>query len=73
MRNKPIIVVLDDYERVARDYADWSAVDAQAEVRVYPEALHGQALIDALKSASAMPSCATARRSPLSSSRNCPT
>jgi len=52
MNIKPIIVVLDDYERVARDYADWSAVDAKAEVRVYREALRGQALIDALTPAS---------------------
>jgi phosphoglycerate dehydrogenase-like enzyme len=52
MASKPIIVVLDDYERVARSYADWSAVDAKAEVRVYREALHGQALIDALAPAS---------------------
>jgi len=54
MNSKPILVVLDDYERVARDYADWSAVDAKADVRVYREALRGQALIDALKSASAI-------------------
>ena len=33
--SKPIIVVLDDFERVARDYADWSAVDAKAEARVF--------------------------------------
>jgi phosphoglycerate dehydrogenase-like enzyme len=52
--NKPIIVVLDDFERVARDYTDWSAVDAKAEVRVYREALRGQALLDALLPASAV-------------------
>ncbi|MEQ1596479.1 MAG: D-2-hydroxyacid dehydrogenase family protein [Casimicrobium sp.] len=52
--SKPIIVVLDDFERVARDYADWSAVDAKAEVRVYREALRGQALLDALLPASAV-------------------
>lgn len=54
MISKPTIVVLDDYERVARDYADWSAVDAKAEVHVYREALTGQALIDALKPAAAI-------------------
>ena len=54
MSSNPIIVVLDDYERVARDYADWSAVDAKADVRVYREALRGQALIDALTPASAV-------------------
>ncbi len=54
MSNNPIIVVLDDFERVARDYADWSAVDTKADVRVYREALRGQALIDALMPASAV-------------------
>ena len=54
MTTKPIIVVLDDFERVARDYADWSAIDAKAEVRVYREGLRGQMLIDALKPASAI-------------------
>ena len=52
--SKPIIVVLDDFERVARDYAGWSSVDAKAEVRVYREALRGQALLDALLPASAV-------------------
>ena len=54
MTTKPIIVVLDDFERVARNYADWSEVDAKAEVRVYREALRGQALLDALMPASAV-------------------
>ena len=54
MSSKPIIVVLDDFERVARDYADWSAVDPKAVVRVYREALRGQALVDALTPASAV-------------------
>ena len=54
MSAKPIIVVLDDFERVARDYADWSAVDAKAKVRVCAEALRGQALVDALLPASAV-------------------
>lgn len=54
MSSKPIIVVLDDFERVARDYADWSAVDEKAEVRVYRDALRGQALVDALAPASAV-------------------
>ena len=54
MSSKPIIVVLDDFERVARDYADWSAIDAKAEVRAYRDPLRGQALIDALLPASAV-------------------
>lgn len=52
--NKPIIVVLDDFERVARNYADWSTVDAKADVRVYRDALRGQALLEALLPASAV-------------------
>ena len=54
MTSKPTVVVLDDFERVARDYADWSAVDAKANVRVYRESLRGQALIDALTPANAV-------------------
>ena len=54
MTSKPTVVVLDDFERVARSYADWSAVDAKANVRVYRESLRGQALIDALTPANAV-------------------
>ena len=54
MSNKPIIVVLDDFERVARDYADWSGIDSRADVRVHTQPLCGQALIDVLKPASAV-------------------
>ena len=51
---RPIIVVLDDFERVARDYADWSGIDSRADVRVHTQPLRGQALIDVLKPASAI-------------------
>ena len=54
MTNKPIIVVLDDFERVARNYADWSGIDVRADVRVHTKALRGPALIDALKPANAI-------------------
>lgn len=54
MSSKPIIVVLDDFERVARDYVDWSALEAKADVRIHQHALRGQALIDALLPASAV-------------------
>ena len=54
MTAKPIIVVLDDFERVARDYADWSSIDARADVRVHTNPLRGQALIDVLKPANAI-------------------
>ena len=54
MTNQPIIVVLDDFERVARDYADWSGIDSRADVRVHTRPLRGQALVDALKPATAI-------------------
>lgn len=54
MSSKPIIVVLDDFERVARDYADWSGVDSRADLRVHTAPLRGQALVDVLKPASAI-------------------
>ena len=54
MTSKPVIVILDDFERVARRYVDWSAVEARAEVRIYTEPLRGQALVDALKPAAAI-------------------
>ena len=54
MNNKPVIVVLDDFERVARDYADWSGITSRADVRIHTTPLRGQALTDALKPASAI-------------------
>ena len=54
MSSKPIVVVLDDFERVARDYADWSGVDPRADVRVHTAPLRGRALVDALKPATAI-------------------
>jgi phosphoglycerate dehydrogenase-like enzyme len=54
MTRKPIIVVLDDFERVARSYVDWSDIEAKAELRIYTNALRGQALLDALQPASAI-------------------
>jgi phosphoglycerate dehydrogenase-like enzyme len=54
MSDRPIIVVLDDFERVARSYADWSGIDSRADVRVHTAPLRGQALIDALKPATAI-------------------
>ena len=54
MNTQPIIVVLDDFERVARDYADWSGIDSRADVRVHTAAIRGQVLVDALKPATAI-------------------
>ena len=54
MSARPRIVVLDDYERSLRRTADWSAVDARAEVEVHHERLRGTALLDAIRDADAI-------------------
>ena len=51
---QPRIVVLDDSERAMRRLADWSAIDARAEVSVHHEPLAGDALVEALKDADAI-------------------
>ncbi len=51
---KKKIVVLDDYEVSLRKTADWSAVDAEADVTVHNERLRGDALFDAVKDADAI-------------------
>jgi phosphoglycerate dehydrogenase-like enzyme len=48
------VVILDDYEGLLRKTADWSAVDAQADVEVHTERLRGAALLDAVKDADAV-------------------
>ena len=48
MSSKPIIVVLDDFERVATEFADWSDVHARADVRIHRAPLRGDALLQAL-------------------------
>ena len=63
MSTKPVIVVLDDFERVARSYVDWSAIEAKADLRIYTEALRGQALMDALQPAHAL--CLMRDRTPI--------
>ena len=63
MSTKPVIVVLDDFERVARSYVDWSAIEAKADLRIYTEALRGQALMDALQPAQAL--CLMRDRTPI--------
>jgi phosphoglycerate dehydrogenase-like enzyme len=54
MSARPQVVVLDDYERSLRRTADWSAVDARADVKVYHERLRGPALLDAIRDADAI-------------------
>jgi phosphoglycerate dehydrogenase-like enzyme len=52
--SKPRVVVLDDYEASLRKTADWSGVDALADVTVHGERLRGAALLDAIKDADAI-------------------
>lgn len=52
--SKPHIVVLDDSERAMRRLADWSRIDAQAEVTIHHAPLTGAALVEALREADAI-------------------
>ena len=54
MSARPKIVVLDDYEQSLCKTADWSAVEARAEVRVHHERLRGPALLEAISDADAI-------------------
>jgi phosphoglycerate dehydrogenase-like enzyme len=47
--SRPQVVILDDYERSAKRMADWTSINAKADVRVYEQPLIGQALVDAIK------------------------
>jgi phosphoglycerate dehydrogenase-like enzyme len=51
---RPKIVVLDDYEQAMRREADWSAIDAVADVAVHHEKLRGDALLAAIAGADAI-------------------
>jgi phosphoglycerate dehydrogenase-like enzyme len=51
---RPKVVVLDDYEQSIRRTADWSAVDARADVKVHHERLRGAGLLDAIRDADAV-------------------
>jgi phosphoglycerate dehydrogenase-like enzyme len=53
MSARPKVVVLDDYEHVLRK-ADWSKVEARADVKVHTERLRGDELLDAIKDADAI-------------------
>lgn len=48
------IVVLDDYEDSLRKTADWSPVEALAEVTFHTERLRGEALFEAIREADAI-------------------
>jgi phosphoglycerate dehydrogenase-like enzyme len=54
MTARPRIAVLDDYEQAMRRLADWSAIDARADVNVHHEKLAGDALIAAISDADAI-------------------
>lgn len=54
MNARPKVVVLDDYERSLHRTADWSAVQARADVKVHHERLKGRALLDAIRDADAI-------------------
>jgi phosphoglycerate dehydrogenase-like enzyme len=51
---KARIVVLDDYEDSLRKTADWSPVEAKAEVAFHTQRLRGEALLAAVKEADAV-------------------
>jgi phosphoglycerate dehydrogenase-like enzyme len=51
MSARPKIVVLDDYEVALRRLADWSAIEAKADVTFHHERLRGDALFEAVKDA----------------------
>ncbi len=52
--SRPKVVVLDDYEQSLRRTADWSAIDARADVKVHHERLRGPALLEAIRDAHAI-------------------
>ena len=54
MPSRPIVVVLDDYEHAARRLADWSAIEALAELRIHHAPLGGHALLQAVQPADAL-------------------
>ena len=51
---RPRVVVLDDYEDSLRRTADWSPVEALADVTVHTRRLRGPALLDAIRDADAI-------------------
>ena len=66
------IAVLDDYQGVALDMADWSQVSAQAEVVVFDDHLSdADAVADRLGGSMSSAPCGSARPFPAVSSLNC--
>jgi len=54
MPNRPLVVLLDDYEHAARRLADWSAVEALADLHIHHAPLRGDALREAVQNADAL-------------------
>ena len=54
MHTKPIIAVLGDYECCLQRYADWSQIQARADVRFFHEPLDGESLYQAVRDAHAI-------------------
>ncbi|MCZ2498902.1 D-2-hydroxyacid dehydrogenase family protein [Xylophilus sp. Kf1] len=54
MPNRPLVVLLDDYEHAARRLADWSAVEALADLRVHHAPMRSDALREAVQDADAL-------------------
>ena len=54
MNAKKRVVILDDYEQALRKLADWSAIDAAADVVVHHQKIRGEALAAAIADADAI-------------------
>jgi phosphoglycerate dehydrogenase-like enzyme len=54
MSARPKIVVLDDYEQAMRRCADWSSIEAKADVAFHHGKLRGEALLAAIAQADAI-------------------
>jgi len=63
MKNKVRIAILDDYQNVALQFADWSAIQGQAEIIVFNEHISGDALLEKLTGFEVL--CIMRERTPL--------
>jgi phosphoglycerate dehydrogenase-like enzyme len=48
MQDKPRIAILDDYQNAALQYADWSAVEKQADITVFNEHIAKDRLVQTM-------------------------
>ncbi|MEY4495291.1 MAG: hypothetical protein RL744_355 [Pseudomonadota bacterium] len=51
MANLPNVVILGDYERALRRFSNWTKVDQYCHIVIHHEALHDEALYEAVKDA----------------------